>query len=239
MDNQTKKYNVFLIVFAVGALSGLILTALSTWADLEAAYYGFSRRASTRLTGLSCPILMTANESNVISLKLSNKTDGKISPSVQVETSSPVSAFKFAENIELPAGERTTREWAVGPENLDLKHFIFAKALVYSAYPYPDGENTCGVFVLNFPGNGTIIAWAMIMLCVLGMGAGLNGAHQMQGQEQSGVEVTYQLMFLSIIILVGLVTAFTGWWILGILVLVVSLLFILISAGIFIGRSSV
>lgn len=64
MENKTKRYNLFLTLFILGAVSGLLLTALATWADLEAAYYGFPRRASARLSGFSCPVLMTANESN-------------------------------------------------------------------------------------------------------------------------------------------------------------------------------
>ncbi|MBI3170563.1 MAG: hypothetical protein HYZ22_18940 [Chloroflexi bacterium] len=237
MENQTKRHNLFLILFITGVLSGVILTTLSTWADLEAAYYGFSRRASTRLSGFSCPILMTANESNVVLLKLNNSTDGKISPTVLVETSSPVTAFEFTDNLELAAGERATREWAVGPENLDLKRFIFAKVLVYSAYPFPDRETTCGIFVLKLPGNGTVITWGMILLSLLGMGIGLYGLYQAQGPEQRGVDVARQLLFLSLIVLLGLVTAFMGWWILGIIALVISLLFVLISVGLLVGRS--
>lgn len=236
MNNQTKKYNLFFIVFVIGAVSGLILTALSTWADLEAAYYGFSRRASARLSGLYCPLLMTADESNVVSLKINNTSDGKISPTVLVETSSPVSAFAFTENLELAAGESISREWSIGPGNQDLKRFIFAKALVYSAYPFPDRENTCGIYVLKVPGNGTVIAWGLILLSLLGMGGGLYGVNQTRGPEKRGVEVARQLLFMLIVVVVGLVTVFLGWWLLGIFVLVIALLFTLISIGIVIGR---
>ena len=237
MENQTKRFNLFFILFTLGVLSGLILTTLSTWADLEASYYGFSRRASSGLSGFSCPILMTANESNVISLKLNNTTGGKISPTILVETSSPVTAFEFTENLELAAGERKTLEWSVGPGNLDLKRFIFAKALVYSAYPLPDSETTCGIFVLKLPGNGVVITWGMIVLSLFGMGIGLYGAYQAQGPKQRGVDVIRQLIFLSLIVLLGLFAAFMGWWILGMSVLVVSVLFVAISVGLIIGRS--
>ncbi|NOH01173.1 MAG: hypothetical protein HND47_03955 [Chloroflexi bacterium] len=180
---------------------------------------------------------MTANESSVISLKLSNTTDGKISPTILVETSSPATAFEFTEHVELAAGESLSREWHVGPENLDLKRFIFARALVYSAYPFPDRETTCGIFILKLPGSGTVIAWGTILLSLLGMGGGLYGVYQARGPEQRGVDLAQQLTFLSLVVLLGLVTAFMGWWIFGILALVISLLFVLISAGILIGRS--
>lgn len=240
METQTKNYRLFLILFAIGMVSGLTLTALSTWADLEAAYYGFSRRASAPLDGFRCPVLMTTGESNVVSLRIKNTTDGKISPSIQVETSSPVAANEFSENLELAPGESAEREWTVGPENVDLKRFIFAKALVYSAYPIPNRETTCGVFILDLPGNGTVIAWAMILLSLLGMGGGLYGVNRAQDRIKEageGLNSAQQLMFLSLIILLGLASVFMGSWLFGIVTLVVSLLFILIAAGLLIGRA--
>ncbi|NOH01174.1 MAG: hypothetical protein HND47_03960 [Chloroflexi bacterium] len=55
MKNQSQKKSLYLTFYIIGVISGLALTALSTWADLEAAYYGFSRRASARLNGFSLP----------------------------------------------------------------------------------------------------------------------------------------------------------------------------------------
>lgn len=238
METRSKNYNLFFFVFVVGALSGLLLTTLATWADLEAAYYGFSRRASTPLKGFSCPVLMTAGETNAVSLKIKNSTGGKISPTVLVETSSPVSANEFTENIELADGEQVTREWSVGPDNLDLKRFIFAKALVYSAYPLPDSETTCGIYVLKLPGNGVVFTWGLVLLSLLGMGIGLYGVYQTQGPVKGGVDVARLLLFFAIVVLLSLVAVFIGSWLMGLLLLVVSILLVLITIGIFIGRST-
>lgn len=239
METRSKNYNLFFFVFVVGALSGLLLTTLATWADLEAAYYGFSRRASTPLNGFSCPVLMTADETNVVSLKIKNTTDGKISPTILVETSSPVTANEFTENIELAVGEQVTHEWAVGPDNLDLKRFIFAKALVYSAYPLPDSETTCGIYILKLPGSGAVFTWGLVVLSLLGMGIGLYGVYQTQGPVKGGVNVARLLMFFAIVVLLALTAVFAGSWLWGILMLVVAVLLILISVGLFIGRARV
>lgn len=236
MENQ-KRYTLSFIVFVVGAVSGLLLITLATWADLEAAYYGFSRRASTPLNGFSCPVLMTANETSTVSLKIKNTTDGKISPTILVETSSPVTAFEFMENLQLVAGEQVTRAWSVGPENVDLKRFIFAKALVYSSYPFPDRETTCGIYVLNIPGNGKVFTWILVVLNLLGVGAGLYGVYQFQYPVLRGVDIARQLLFLALVLLVGLIAVFIGSWLLGILVLVVAILVVLISTGLVIGRT--
>lgn len=239
MENRSNRYNLFFFVFVVGALSGLLLTTLATWADLEAAYYGFSRRASTPLKGFSCPVLMTAGETNVVSLKIKNTTDGKISPTVVVETSSPVTAYEFNENIEIAAGEQVNREWTIGPDNLDLKRFIFAKALIYSSYPLPDSEITCGIYVLNLPGTGAVFTWGLVVLSLFGMGIGLYGVYQTQGPLRGGVDVARLLMFFTIVVLLSLTAVLVGSWLWGVLMLVVSILLTLISAGLFIGRARV
>ena len=237
MKNKPSNSSLFFTLFFIGTVSALTLILLATWADLEAAYYGFSRRASARLGGLSCPVLMTMSDRDVISLRLKNTTDGKLSPIVKVDLSSPVTTFEITENVELAAGEQAKLEWQVGPENLDLNRFIFANVLVYSSYPLPDREMTCGIFVLNLPGSGVIYTWLLIGLSLLGMAGGLYGLYQAQGPEQSGVNIARQLRFLFIVILLGLLTVFMGWWIQGILILVVAILFIVISMGILANRA--
>lgn len=237
MKNKPSNSSLFFTLFFIGTVSALTLILLATWADLEAAYYGFSRRASARLGGLSCPVLMTMSDRDVISLRLKNTTDGKLSPIVKVDLSSPVTTFESTENVELAAGEQAKLEWQVGPENLDLNRFIFANVLVYSSYPLPDREMTCGIFVLNLPGSGVVYTWLLIGLSLLGMAGGLYGLYQAQGPEQSGVNIARQLRFLFIVILLGLLTVFMGWWIQGILILVVAILFIVISMGILANRA--
>lgn len=237
MKNKPSNSSLFFTLFFIGTVSALTLILLATWADLEAAYYGFSRRASARLGGLSCPVLMTMSDRDVISLRLKNTTDGKLSPIVKVDLSSPVTTFEITENVELAAGEQAKLEWQVGPENQDLNRFIFANVLVYSSYPLPDREMTCGIFVLNLPGSGVVYTWLLIGLSLLGMAGGLYGLYQAQGPEQSGVNIARQLRFLFIVILLGLLTVFMGWWIQGILILVVAILFIVISMGILANRA--
>lgn len=236
MKNQKSRFNLFLIVFIVGAISGLALTVLSTWADLEAAYYGFARRAGSGLGGLSCPVLMTADETNAIVLRVTNPTDRKLSPAVRTEISSPAIAFLYSDYVTLQPGDSANLEWEIGPGNVDLKRFIFAKVLVYASYPIPDKEETCGVYIVHLPGNGAVIAWGMVLLSLFGMGYGLYGMKQAQSQLGSEVDVARQLMFLAVVIVIGLVTVFMGWWIQGVLLLVVALLFSVISIGLVTNR---
>jgi hypothetical protein len=236
MENNKPKIYLFLAFHIVGALLGLTLTLLATWADLESVYYAYDFRASAQFSGMNCPILMSANETNSFSAKITNTTDKKLSPSIKTEISSrllPVSSLEF---VELEPGESKTLEWTIGPENIDLKYFIFAKVLVYASYPIPNREATCGVFIVDLPTNGTVITWAMVVLSLLGMGSGLYGLNRFQGRTQSGADVPRPIVFLSIVVIAGLITSFMGWWMPGVLIIAVTLLFIGIALGIIINR---
>jgi hypothetical protein len=180
---------------------------------------------------------MTRDEVNTITLKVTNPTDRKLSPAIRMEISSPAMAFLYSDYVELQAGESTVKEWEIGPENVDLKRFIFAKVLVYASYPVPDRENTCGVFIVDLPGRGAVIAWAMVLFSLLGMGAGLYGLSQVKDEERSGADLARQLSFLAVVVILGLITVYMGMWIQGILVLVIALLFSVIASGLVVNRN--
>jgi hypothetical protein len=231
---KTNKRNIylFLAIHILGALLGLTLTFLATWADFESVHYAYDFRASARFSGMSCPILMTENETNSFSAKITNTTDKKLSFSLQTEISSkmlPVSSLEF---IQLEPGQSKTLKWLIGPENIDLRYFIFAKILVYGSYPIPNRETTCGVFIVDLPTNGNVIIWAMILLSLLGMGIGLYGMNRAQYSKRVG-----PLVFLSVLVITGLITSFIGWWIQGVLIIVISVLFMGIALGIVFNRN--
>jgi hypothetical protein len=56
--------------------------------------------------------------------------------------------------VDLAPRESATLTKKIGAENVDLDRFIFVKALMYAAYPLPDQEATCGVFILPMRGSG-------------------------------------------------------------------------------------
>jgi len=224
MQNQTSRTNVYFIMYVIGALLGLTLTVLATWADVEAAFYGFARTGGNQMNTMSCPLLMTSHETSTFSITVSNRTDGNLAPSVKADISTRTAPISSYEPIQLAPGETKKMEWSIGPENQDLGRFIFARAWVYAAYPQPDLENTCGIFILPLPGSGTFYAWAMIVLSLAGMAYGLYGF------RKSSPNVALPV-FLAVTVIAGLLINFTGIWLAAVLVLVVSLLVSVIALG--------
>jgi hypothetical protein len=228
----TKKIPLTLsiIIFYIGVLVGLTLTTVAAWGDLEAASYGFDQTGGERLNTLYCPILMTANETSSFSIKVTNTTKGKLSPSIKTDISSRLAPISSSiTHITTAPGETKQPEWMVGPENLDLKQFIFARALIYGAYPLPNRENTCGILVVNLPTNGMVITWTMAILSLLGVGIGLFGVTKFKYSVQRGLVDMLRFNLLAILVIAGLITGFLGWWIQGVIVIVISLLLLVVS----------
>ena len=219
---------LFPIVFYLGALVGFLLTGMATWADIEAVSYGFPHTGEERLGTLYCPILMTKNEIGTFAVKVSNTTDKKLAASIRTDITTrfdPVSSYT---SVELAPGEAERVEWKIGPENLKLEQFIFVRASV-NAYPLPSRESICGIFVVDLPANGNVVMWTMVGLSLLGMGVGLYGVRRSQSVVHNSRADMMRFNALAVLITTGVLTSFMGWWLLGIVVIVLSVLLIIIS----------
>ena len=232
MNNRTSSLIVFLS-YIFGIVIGLYLIVIATWADMESAFYGFPRLAEAGLGGFSCPVLMTPNDTNKVSLRVSNPLDQSISPSIKIMISTSTMADEFLENVELAPGESKILEWTVGPDNIDLEHFIFAKVLMYSAYPLPSKEDTCGIFIVNLPVSGKILLPILVVISLLGMGWGIYGMNRI-GVSNGWLEKKFRPMaFLAIIVALGFIVSFMVGWIPSILLLAVAVLMVFILLGSF------
>lgn len=213
-----------ILIFAIGVLIGLTLATLATWPDFEASSYDFARNTNTPLNGLRCPILLNRNETGTVSLTVSNTTDKLLTPSVKTQISTRDDPNSFLESIRLAAGESKRLEWTIGPENIDLEYFIFAKALVYASYPIPNREATCGTFIMDLPFGGTSFLILMVTLSLTGMGSGLYMLNKINQRSERTEMNLRPMYFLAVLILLALIVSFMGWWIQSIVVIVIAVL---------------
>jgi hypothetical protein len=217
--------------YVTGAVIGLFLILTVTWADMEAASYGFSHLAESGLGGFNCPAWMTREETSRLSLTLSNTTDGPIRPAVRTMISTPLAYNESVEYVQLAPGESKNLEWEVGPGNIDLKHFIFAKAVVYAAYPLPSRETTCGIYILDLPGRGRMILPVLLGLSLIGLGWGLYGFRTWGHPKGWLAKNNRSLKFLAALVGLGLPVSLMSGWLPGVIVLVLVLFVITIQAG--------
>ena len=224
MQNKTPTLILSILLFAVGVVVGLTLAILGTWPDFEASSYEFARNTNTPLNGLKCPILLNRNETGTVSLIVSNTTDKLLTPSVKTQISTRDEPNSFLESLRLAAGESKRLEWSIGPENIDLHYFIFAKALVYTSYPIPNREATCGTFIMDLPIGGTAFLILMVTLSLVGMGSGLYMLNRINQRAERTEMNLRPMYFLAVLILLALSVSFMGWWIQSIGVIVIAIL---------------
>lgn len=218
------------IILFTGILLGLTLSVLSAWADFESNFYGFTKQTKPAFYGLSCPIMMTADESNSISIKIKNTSNKPINANVRTEISSKFVPPKTLEFVAVAPGETVILKKTINAENIDMKQFIFAKVLVYSVYPMPDQESTCGVFILPMRGNGTWILIAGAILSLLLTGGGVYLLYK----NNLPVNRLNPLLFIAILLVFAMFFSFLGWWITTVFVIVVLILMLVNVAGSFI-----
>lgn len=237
MTNEKRK-PIFppLLSYVIGMVAGVFLVFVATWADMESAFYGFPRLADAGLRGLACPVLMTRDDTATISLRLSNPTDDKLSPTVKTMISTPLVPEESLETIELAPGESKRLEWRVGSDNVDLGRFVFAKVLMYSAYPLPSRETSCGIFILDMPGSGRVLLPLLVAVSLLGMGWGLYGMNRFSAGNAWIEKNLRAMVFVAVMLLLGLVISFMGGWIPSILVLAVVVLMLFFLLGSFLMR---
>lgn len=229
-NNQPSLLSGFLS-YMLGVVIGLSLLGMSAWADMEATFYGFDRLASAGLGGFRCPVLMTRQETRTISLDISNPTDRRISPSVRTDISTRTVPEQFTESIALESGQSQRLEWIVGPGNIDLGNFIFAKTLLYSSHPLPSQEATCGIFILDLPGSGQVILAVLVTLSLLGMGWGLYRLNRLRFASEVLSRHLGSMIFMAFMTVAGLVVSFRGGWVPSLLILLVVILIIVITLG--------
>src|SRR4030095_5227085 len=92
---------------------------------------------------------------------------------VRADFSTTLTPTSTLDSVELAPGESKTVEWTIGPDNIDLKRFIFSKVLIFASYPLPDREATCGTFIVDLPVRGSVLLWMMVVLGLAGGGTGL------------------------------------------------------------------
>jgi hypothetical protein len=212
-----------ILVFTAGILLGLGLTAASTWANLEADFYGFQHLASDHLDGVSCPPLMTPHETGLVRVQAHNPSPKTVEPIYRIDTSSSLAPETRQEQFVLEPGASRELTQPLTAANLDLGFFIFAKVYRYPAYPLPSAEAACGSLVLDLPwltGEQIYALWLTLSLVAIPLGlwlwnpSGPPTATKTQNAAQA----------LALLTLAGLLVSAWAAWLAGVLILALSLL---------------
>ena len=224
LNKISSRHTAGILIFIFGVVCASTLTAALTWANLEAAFYGFQRTGSDdRLSGLACPALMTPYETGTIRISFANPTQQELTPVIRIDLSTPAVPDSSQEQINIQAGQTGLVTRPVSAANIDLGFFIFAKASSYSTSPLPTAEATCGTLILNVSFlNGAQIfgLWLGVGLLLMPLGLWLWSTDAALADHRS----ENAAKALALVALVGLFAGIQGQWLFGMLLLAVSVL---------------
>ncbi len=214
-----------LILFAVGALIGLILITGSVVANLEATFYGFVRVTKEQLPNLQCPVLITPSQSDKVTLSLTNNSSNPAKQVMRVDISSPGPFIQEQSQLVLQPGETQHFDWTLTRDNVDLTRFIFISVLVYDASGSPR-QSTCGMLYLNIPrlSGGAALALLVLLSGILMVGGYSLWTANNQPLKDRRLDQSRAMKFLGLLILAGMFISFRGSWLFGGLLLVMTVL---------------
>lgn len=150
-------------IYGIGYLIGILFIAFVVWADLEgmsfwgtveAATYDSSQDMAGRLEGLSCPLMITAQETGAATARVRNPTNEPIRLTVQADISDPSVADtrirQDSQKVELAAGETREFSWTITPADRKYDMLSFVRVYLYPDPAYgPARTSHCGILVLD------------------------------------------------------------------------------------------
>lgn len=218
------------IFFSIGILLGVLLDAARSWPDMEAFLYGFAKDSYPRLRSLHCPVLMTTLDRLPVTVRLTNPLKQDLTWFVSAQFSTPVLMDTVEQKVVVPPGEVKVISWDVDKNNIDLHNLILAYAFASPFAGLRMTEGTCGTLVLNIPiQGGPTIFYTTLAVCVLSAVVGFwSWRRYADMSEPAVVSQSWWMLALALLIAAGVVTSLLGWWFLGILAIVLTVLTLIV-----------
>lgn len=223
------------LLFVAGLLLGMALFGAVIWGDLEAALFSPGIQQDAALRSLRCPVLITRSETGTVSARLKNPLERSTERYVRAHISDGYVTLMREINTRVPLdpGERQRLEWTVTADDAAFGRLVLVKVVLRARYPLPSRQGTCGILVLDVPyltGNQFFaLGFAVSLLsmaagCVLWFRAG-------EPLRERGRQVGRAMGVLAGIVLVGTIVALMGWWVIGLIFFVFTVLGIGVTIG--------
>jgi hypothetical protein len=224
---------LMLLILIVGVLIGTALVGVATWGDLETVLFFPPTGADKHLTNLQCPILISTNETGMVSVNLKNPSTYTVNPIVRATISqgSALTTEDFSSQPTMPPGGSQKLTWPVVAKEAAYRGaLILVQVYVNGSYPLPSRVNTCGIVVMNL-GNlkGNLVVIGALFLSLAGMLGGgvwwLRTHRSLPGQRDTPAG---GIIFLVVVVILGIIACLLGLWPLGLGSFLLSILLIVI-----------
>jgi hypothetical protein len=139
-----------------------------------------------------------------------------------------VSSRQVEGQIAVPPGEERTVQLTVDANDVDLLFFILVKMSVLPNALHKSQEAVCGIMLVDVLGlPGVQISIIALIFSFLGMAIGLGLWHQTA--KNSGSAIPGVILALGVVVILSMFATWMGWWLLAIVLCVLTILLIVIS----------
>jgi hypothetical protein len=221
-----------LLLYALGIILGAGFTAAIVWANYEASLFDMGLPADARVTSLRCPALITSGEEGMVTASFSNPSDRPVRRVIRANISDGF--ISFPRQIEtrtlLEPGETRHLQWTVTPDDAAWDRLILVRIYVLRNTPLPSMTGTCGTVFVDLTGvRGWQLSFILLVATILSIGGGFwlwyTRTRLPQGES---VELTQPFTALGGMVLIGLLAALTGWWLVSAILLVLTVLLLIV-----------
>ncbi len=223
-----------IVFFSCGILANILFFALLSWPGLEAYDYFGYQPAGAALTSLKCPFVLTTHESGQVTASYSNPSRLTLEPQFRVEISSPdLSNRTINTALSVSPGETKEVHWAITSNDVVFGRLILVEAYQSPVYDTSDREGRCGTLWLDVPqltGMQIFVGVLATGLLLTGLGWGLWIASN-RPKREGEPNVSGAMLALTAVVLLGMIAGIMGWWLIGVVCLVISFLLILSVLG--------
>lgn len=223
-----------IFLFFIGLLLGMVILGIATMGDFEAYIFLPEVEGKSVLRTLNCPVVIDQSEVETVQVSLTNSTDNKITPAIWTHFSEGFVTILREErnNLTIQPGETQVVQWSISGDKATFGNWVLIKTYVYSQYPLPTSDASCGVFVADLKGlSGAQAYWFSVSasLVLMAIGVWIWAAKNRFKSTPATREWLRSFMILGGIVLIGLVTTTIGshYVILNVGLLVVNVLAII------------
>ena len=217
------------LLLAIGIVSGLALSGLIVWGDLEASVFMTGFRSEKHLSSLKCPSVITAGEVGTISAELKNPTEKHLERFLIASISDGYISLvrETRTKLTIEPSEKVMVEWNIFPDDAAFnQRVILFRVFVNPRYPHPSMDGTCGVVYLNvagFTGGQIIMGMWLVTLFCLSLGLLLIEIYRQSAKKMSHSELN-SAYTLAGIVLASSLAGSLGYWVIGLILITVAVL---------------
>ena len=200
------------LLFLTGVLVGFALSGAVAWSESEARVYSsFNGDASLRLT---CPLMLSQEESGVVRAEVINLINEDIKPVVHAEISHGKVPRDDRQTLLLSSRETETVEWTVDSTDVTFERLILVNVLQARYGNNPSRSGSCGILVFSlFSLSGMqTFALGFAISLVLMISGGLLWLYARQPLDKLAGNIVQINAILFSITILALLSTLARWW---------------------------